>query len=143
MPDGKTTFHKKDIADATQIVLNNSKRFPHLQGKIQFDTKFKKVPRDQHGRLTQTANATRIDQAPVSKTKTSAPQHKSPGKGKKKARKAISPLLFDSDLEELAMAQLRHGAHSPQDASAAANAYLAKMALANQANCAFPTTGPS
>ncbi len=28
--DGQSTFHKKDIADVTQLVLNNPNRFPHL-----------------------------------------------------------------------------------------------------------------
>ncbi len=94
--DRKSTFHKKYIADVTQIVLNNVKQFPHLQGKLQFDTKFKKVPRDQQGRFTQTANAIRIDDAPISSKK----KNKSPGKGKKKAKPA-SPLLFVAELEDL------------------------------------------
>ncbi len=63
--DGKTILHKKYIADVIQLVLNNINRFSSLQGKVQVDTKYQEVPRDQQGRFTQPANATRGDMAPV------------------------------------------------------------------------------
>ncbi len=59
-------------------MLNNINRFPHLQGQIQFDTRYKEVPRDQKGRFTQPENATRVDMAPV------RPKQKSCSKGKNK-----------------------------------------------------------
>ncbi len=76
--DGKTVFHKKDIADVTNVLLNNINRFPHLQGLIQFHTRYKEVPRDLKGRFTQPENATRVDMAPV------RAKPKGSGKGKKK-----------------------------------------------------------
>ncbi len=36
--DGKSTFHKKDIADVTQIVWNNADRFPYSQGNLQYNS---------------------------------------------------------------------------------------------------------
>ncbi len=40
--DGQKTYHKKDIADLTSLVLNNPSLF---QGKLHVDTKFKKIGR--------------------------------------------------------------------------------------------------
>ncbi len=46
--DGVKTYHKKDIADITQIVLKNPSL---LQGKLTVDTKFKKIGRTKGGKL--------------------------------------------------------------------------------------------
>ena len=54
--DGKTTYHKKDIADVTQTVLNNPDFF---QGKITYDTRYRDQGRDGSGKFTTPDNAVR------------------------------------------------------------------------------------
>ena len=56
------TDHTVSDGKTTQMVLNNLSFF---QGKIQRDTHYKEVPRDEHGRFTQPAITTRVDLAPI------------------------------------------------------------------------------
>ncbi len=46
--DGKKTYHKKDIADVTELVINNPSL---LQGKVTAETKFKKIGRTEGGKF--------------------------------------------------------------------------------------------
>ncbi len=46
--DGQRTYHKKDIADVTSLVLNSPSLF---QGKLHVDTKFKKIGRTKGGKF--------------------------------------------------------------------------------------------
>ncbi len=56
--DGVKTYHKKDVANVTKVVINNPKFF---QGKIKYDTKYKPQGRDGTGKFRTPDNSTRTD----------------------------------------------------------------------------------
>ncbi len=73
--DGRKVYHKKDIADVTQIVLNNPSL---LQGKLTVETKFKKIGRTKGGKFAERGDpGVESDEVPVvaqKKKKTTANQ---------------------------------------------------------------------
>ncbi len=60
--DGDKTYHKKDVANFTNVVLNNPQFF---QGKIKHDTKIKPQGRDGTGKFNKSDHAVRTDMVPV------------------------------------------------------------------------------
>ncbi len=60
--DGVKTYHKKDVANVTNVVINNPQ---FIQGKIKYDTKYKPQGRDGAGKFRTPDNSTRTDMVPV------------------------------------------------------------------------------
>ncbi len=56
--------HKTDIANVTRTVENTPL---HFQGKLKYDTKFKRLPRDDTGKFASSVTAARTDYVPVVK----------------------------------------------------------------------------